>query len=100
MKVGFDGVFNPYRKSVSNEKTSKSTSSSEPKKASGSEDVSELRSGGTAIDAKSYATLKARLQSEINAPASAERLESLRAAIKGGTYRIPTEDLVNAILGQ
>ncbi len=49
---------------------------------------------------KSFGTLKARLQNEINAPASPERLEKLRASIKNGTYHIPTQDLVDAILGQ
>ncbi len=100
MKVEIGGVFNPYRKNVPGEKSSKSQPGGEAKKASGSEDVSDVRRGSTAIDDKSFSTVKAKLQSEINAPTSSERLEELRASIKNGTYRIPTSALVDAILGQ
>ncbi len=100
MKVEIGGVFNPYRKNVPGEKGFKSQLSGETKKASGSEDVSELRRGSTAIDDKSFSSVKARLQSEINAPASSERLEALRTSIKNGTYHVPTSALVDAILGQ
>ncbi len=34
----------------------------------------------------------------VREPASLERLESLRSAIKNGTYHIPTEDLAGAVM--
>lgn len=38
------------------------------------------------------------IMSEIQTPASPERIESLRQAVQKGTYNIPTDKLVDAVI--
>lgn len=38
--------------------------------------------------------------SQMEQPASQERLDSLKSAVQDGTYHIPTEDLVDAVVGR
>lgn len=44
--------------------------------------------------------LSRSIMSQIKAPASAQRLESLRSAIAGGNYHVATSDLVDAVVRQ
>lgn len=44
--------------------------------------------------------LTSSIMSEIREPASAQRLDSLRAAVQNKTYSIPTGDLVDAVMKQ
>lgn len=99
MKIEIAGGYNVYRKNVSGEKAAKSTSSGESKKAAET-DVSEITRGSTSLADAGLTTLKSKLQSEINLPASADRIEQIRQAIKDGSYRIPTETLVDSILSE
>lgn len=100
MKIELNGGYGVYgKKSVSeNAKTADSRPES-AKKTADSSDVVDISRGSTTISDKSFLSLKANLQSDINQSASAERLEQLRADIKSGSYRIPTEALVDSILG-
>lgn len=99
MKIELNGGYNIYRKNVSGDKSVKGEAAGEIKKAADT-DVLEISRGNTAIADKGFAALKSRLQSDINLPASADRIEELRAAVKNGSYHIPTEVLVDSILSE
>lgn len=99
MKIELNGGYNIYRKNVSGDKPAKGGPAGESNKATET-DVSEISRGNTAIADKGFAALKSRMQSDINLPTSAERIEELRAAIKNGSYHIPTEALVDSILSE
>lgn len=98
MKIDMNGGYGVFRKKVDAEKPA-------PKKTDGSgstkvSDVAEFSRGSTAIADKGLVALKSSIQRDINQPASAERIEQLRAAVKSGTYRIPTETIVDSILAE
>lgn len=97
MKIDVSGGYNIVRKNVSGDKLSKSASADSGKKAA-SADVVEISRGNTAIADKSLLTLKSSLQRDVSQPATAERMEQLRSSVKNGTYRIPTEDLVDSMI--
>lgn len=99
MKVELNGNYGVYGKKVSKESTSAKNVSAEAGKKAAETDVVDISRGNTTISDKSFMTLKSNLQREINQPASSERLEQLRSDVKNGTYRIPTEALIDSILG-
>lgn len=100
MKIEINGGYGVYNKKVAKENTKVAGASAEAsKKTAESSDVVDISRGNTTIADKSFMALKANLQREINQPASSERIEQLRAAIKNGSYRIPTETLIDSILG-
>lgn len=99
MKIELNGGYNIYRKNISGDKSVKGNAGGENKKVAET-DVSEISRGSTAIADKGFTALKSKLQSDINLPASAERIEQLRTAVKNGSYHIPTEAIVDSILSE
>lgn len=97
MKIDVSGGYNIFRKNVSGEKTAKEVAVADNKKSSGA-DVVEISRGNTAIADKGLLTLKSNLQHGVSEPAAQERLEQLRESVRNGTYRVPTEDLVDSML--
>jgi anti-sigma28 factor (negative regulator of flagellin synthesis) len=51
------------------------------------------------VAAKAMLGMKSGIQSYLAAPTAIEKLEALRQGVKDGTYRVETDDIVNAILG-
>lgn len=97
MKIDVTNGYGVFRKKIDAEKPAvKNAGGGESKKTS---DVAEFSRGSTAIADKSLVTLKSSIQRDISQPASSERIEQLRAAVKNGTYRISTEAIVDSILG-
>lgn len=99
MKIELNGGYGVYGKKVAKESTAAKSQSSEASKKASESDIVDISRGSTTISDKSFTALKANLQREINQPASSERIEQLRAAIKSGSYRIPTDTLIDSILG-
>lgn len=99
MKIEMNGGYGVYGKKVAKENTAAKGSSADSSKKSSETDVVDISRGNTTLNDKGLMSLKANLQREINQPASSERLEQLRADIKSGSYRIPTETLIDSILG-
>lgn len=98
MKIDVTGGYSVYRKKLDTEKPAReSAAAGESKNAS---DVAEFSRGSTAIADKSLVALKSSIQRDIGQPASAERIDQLRTDVKNGTYRVPTEALVDSILGE
>lgn len=98
MKIDMTSGYGIYRKKLEAEKPAvKNSAAGEGKKTS---DVADFSHGSTAISDKGLVALKSSIQRDISQPASAERLEQLRASVKSGSYRVPTEALVASILGE
>ena len=95
MKVDFSSGVSIYRKSISGIPAPISTDavSGSPKT-----DVIEFSHGSTGSVDKNMLTFKSKVQRDISYPADAKRIEKLHNMVKNHTYRIPTEDIVNAIL--
>jgi anti-sigma28 factor (negative regulator of flagellin synthesis) len=98
MKIDVTGGYGIYRGQKSGE--SAKLRGVVADRAKQTADVADFAHGSTAISDKAFVSLKAAIQRDINTPASPERLAELRAAIKSGTYQIPTEALVDSILGE
>ncbi len=99
MKIEVNGGYGAYRKKVGSENTIAKNASPESNKKTSDTDVVQITRGNTTIADKGLHTLKSNLQRDINQPASAARLEQLRSDIKSGSYRVPTEALIDSILG-
>jgi anti-sigma28 factor (negative regulator of flagellin synthesis) len=61
-------------------------------------DRDSITRGNTTIPDRQMLLLKSSVQSYVSAPADRARLDSIRESIQGGTYHIPTDQLVGAIL--
>ena len=61
-------------------------------------DLDSITRGSTHLPDKHMLALKSSVQSYVSAPAGSERIEALRKLVHEGTYRIPTEDVVNSLL--
>jgi anti-sigma28 factor (negative regulator of flagellin synthesis) len=64
----------------------------------GRTDTDAITRGHTAIPDRQMLLLKSSVQSYVSAPADRARLDGLRESIQRGDYRIPTNQLVGAIL--
>ena len=100
MKIDVSSGYNVYRGQKAGEpaKTRESAAGTAGKAAA--TDTAEFSHGNTPIADKAFVSLKSAIQRDINTPASPERLAQLRSEIKNGTYRVPVEALVDAILGE
>jgi len=61
-------------------------------------DKNSLPHGVTSVSDRQMLLLKSSVQDYIYAPAGNERLDAIRDGIHNGTYRIPTSDIVEAII--
>ena len=95
MKVNFPSRMNLYAKMQAERATS--VKGGLP---SGKTDVAEFSRGAVANLDKSLLGAKNSIQNELYAPASAERLDQLKLAIKSGKYHISTDDMVKALLDE
>lgn len=94
MKVDFSANVNLYRKNTAGgQKIARSEANR------GKTDVVEFSRGATTTPDKGMAALKASVLSDVGRNAQTERLSRLSQSVKDGAYRVPTEDLVDAILG-
>ena len=100
MKIDVTGGYGIYRGQKTGEPAKAKGEASGGGKAGKTTDVAEFSHGNTAIADKTFVSLKSAIQRDINTPASAERLAQLRTEVKNGTYRVPVEALVDAILGE
>lgn len=93
MKVDFPSSLNMYRASAQ-------AGVKEDKKSSEAarRDVAEFSRGSAAGVDKTLLGAKASIQSEVYAPTGAARVAELKAAVRDGSYHVPTEDIVAAIL--
>jgi len=95
MKVNFPSGMNLYAKLQAERATSVKGGFS-----AGKTDKVEFSRGSASTLDKSLLSVKNSIQNEIYSATPAERLEQLKQAIKSGTYHVPTDDLVNAILDE
>ncbi|MCL2033862.1 MAG: flagellar biosynthesis anti-sigma factor FlgM [Oscillospiraceae bacterium] len=100
MKIDVTGGYGIYRGQKSGEPAKAKGEAASGNKSGKATDIAEFSHGNTAIADKAFVSLKSAIQRDINAPASPERLAELRAEVKNGTYRVPVEALVDAILGE
>lgn len=92
MKVDFPSNVNLYR-------TGQQAGMKEEKKAVPARtDVAEFsRGSGAGLD-KALVGTKASIQSEIYVPTGSARIAELKAAVRDGSYHVPTDDIVKAII--
>ncbi|MDR2931714.1 MAG: flagellar biosynthesis anti-sigma factor FlgM [Oscillospiraceae bacterium] len=96
MKINIQNNYNLYKKRVAEagvNKPQQSTASFEDKV-----DLNSISKGSTKVPDKQMLVMKSSVQSYVAAPADTQHLESLKSSIQNGTYRIETNDLVNALM--
>lgn len=97
MKIDFNAGVSLYRKNTPDSTAAgKNTSAAE---AAGKTDVLDFSHGAGALPDKSMLGLKAAIQRDVAYPSDPQRLEQLKADVRNKSYRVPTEALVDAVLG-
>ena len=94
MKVDFSARLNPYQKNSIN--AAKTPAAKQEAKT----DIAEFSRGNTAMADKRLIGLKSSLQADLYAPADAGRIAELKQQVRDGSYKVSTEELVDAILGK
>ena len=94
MKVDFPSGYNAYRKTQVS-----ATPKGQLAGGAHKTDIADFSRGSVSVPDKALLGAKTAVQSGINAPADAARLEELRRSIKEGSYNVPSEVLAAAILG-
>lgn len=98
MKINIQSPYNPYKGKLPEIGKAAHASEHAPGAEQVKTDRDSITRGSTAVADKHLLALKSGVQSYVSAPADPERLASIRDGVLSGTYRIPTEDLVNAVM--
>jgi anti-sigma28 factor (negative regulator of flagellin synthesis) len=96
MKINFQTSYGVFK----NRKTENGASATGHASASGAErmDMDSITRGQTTMSDRQMLVLKSSVQSYVSAPAERSRLEEIRESVQNGSYHIPTDKLVDAIL--
>lgn len=99
MKIDVTGNYNVYRQNISGENDNAAVKADTANQTAKT-DVAAFAKGNSSIGDKALVSLKSALQRDLSEPTPPERIAQLQAEVKSGTYHVPTDDLINSILGE